>query len=102
MVPLLGGLGGVNVMAREMAAGLGVAPAITTSGELRFGTCLLNPPSGYALADLELGKRFVSDLLAGASVRIEGDAPWYRGRCTLVGRGPFAGRSGRPTVDSCE
>ena len=53
-----------------------VAPAITTSGELRFGTCLLNPPSGYALGDLELGKRFVSDLLAGESVRIEGEAPW--------------------------
>ena len=76
VVPLLGGLGGVNVMAREIAAGLGVAAAITTSGELRFGTCLLNPPSGYALADLELGKRFVSDLLAGESVRIEGAAPW--------------------------
>jgi len=76
VVPLLGGLGGVNVMAREIAAGLGVAPAITTSGELRFGTCLLNPPTGYALADLELGKRFVSDLLAGESVRIEGHAPW--------------------------
>ncbi|MBH3427554.1 precorrin-3B C(17)-methyltransferase [Pseudomonas alkylphenolica] len=76
VVPLLGGLGGVNVMAREIAAGLGVAPAITTSGELRFGTCLLNPPSGYALADLELGKRFVSDLLAGERVRINGTAPW--------------------------
>lgn len=76
VVPLLGGLGGVNVMAREIAAGLDVAAAITTSGELRFGTCLLNPPSGYALADLELGKRFVSDLLAGESVRIEGAAPW--------------------------
>lgn len=76
VVPLLGGLGGVNVMARQIAAGLGVAPAITTSGELRFGTCLLNPPSGYALADLELGKRFVSDLLAGERVRIEGAAPW--------------------------
>ncbi|RMQ50617.1 CbiG protein/precorrin-3B C17-methyltransferase [Pseudomonas cichorii] len=76
VVPLLGGLGGVNVMAREIAAGLGVAPAITTSGELRFGTCLLNPPSGYALGDLELGKRFVSDLLSGESVRIEGAAPW--------------------------
>ncbi|MDD2049175.1 precorrin-3B C(17)-methyltransferase [Pseudomonas putida] len=76
VVPLLGGLGGVNVMAREIAAGLGVAAAITTSGELRFGTCLLNPPSGYALADLELGKRFVSDLLAGESVRIDGEAPW--------------------------
>jgi cobalt-precorrin 5A hydrolase/precorrin-3B C17-methyltransferase len=76
VVPLLGGLGGVNVMAREIAAGLQVTAAITTSGELRFGTCLLNPPSGYALADLELGKRLVSDLLAGHSVRIEGAAPW--------------------------
>ncbi|MFJ2365560.1 precorrin-3B C(17)-methyltransferase [Pseudomonas sp. NPDC087697] len=76
VVPLLGGLGGVNVLAREIADGLGVAAAITTSGELRFGTCLLNPPSGYALGDLELGKRFVSDLLAGQSVRIEGAAPW--------------------------
>ncbi|POF39606.1 precorrin-3B C(17)-methyltransferase [Pseudomonas laurylsulfativorans] len=76
VVPLLGGLGGVNVMAREIAAALDVAAAITTSGELRFGTCLLNPPSGYALGDLELGKRFVSDLLAGEAVRIEGAAPW--------------------------
>ncbi|MCU1780724.1 precorrin-3B C(17)-methyltransferase [Pseudomonas sp. 14P_5.3_Bac1] len=76
VVPLLGGLGGVNVMARDIAAALGVPAAITTSGELRFGTCLLNPPAGYQLADLELGKRFVSDLLAGESVRIEGTAPW--------------------------
>jgi cobalt-precorrin 5A hydrolase/precorrin-3B C17-methyltransferase len=76
VVPLLGGLGGVNVMAREIAAALEVAAAITTSGELRFGTCLLNPPSGYALGDLELGKRFVSDLLAGETLRIEGEAPW--------------------------
>ncbi|MFV3404504.1 MULTISPECIES: precorrin-3B C(17)-methyltransferase [Pseudomonas] len=76
VVPLLGGLGGVNLMAREIAEVLGVNAAITTSGELRFGTCLLNPPEGYALADLEQGKRFVSDLLAGAPVRLEGDAPW--------------------------
>jgi cobalt-precorrin 5A hydrolase/precorrin-3B C17-methyltransferase len=76
VVPLLGGLGGVNVMAREIANALEVSAAITTSGELRFGTCLLNPPSGYALGDLELGKRFVSDLLAGETVRIEGEAPW--------------------------
>lgn len=76
VVPLLGGLGGVNVMAREIAASLNTAAAITTSGELRFGTCLLNPPAGYALGDLELGKRFVSDLLSGESVRVEGAAPW--------------------------
>ena len=76
VVPLLGGLAGVNVMARDIAAALDVQPAITTSGELRFGTCVLNPPDGYALADLGQGKRFVSDLLAGESTRIEGDAPW--------------------------
>lgn len=76
VVPLLGGLGGVNVLAREVGAALQVPAAITTSGELRFGTCLLNPPTGFALGDLELGKRFVSDLLAGETVRIEGSAPW--------------------------
>lgn len=76
VVPLLGGLGGVNTMAREISAIFNVAAAITTSGELRFGQCLLNPPSGYALADIEQGKRFVSDLLSGANVRIDGDAPW--------------------------
>jgi len=76
VVPLLGGLAGVNLMARDIATALAVQPAITTSGELRFGTCVLNPPDGYALADQGLGKRFVSDLLAGESTRIEGDAPW--------------------------
>ncbi|AOI92310.1 precorrin-3B C(17)-methyltransferase [Burkholderia pseudomultivorans] len=76
VVPLLGGLTGVNAIAREIAAQLGIAPAITTSGELRFGACVLNPPDGYALADLAQGKRFVSDLLAGASTRIDGAAPW--------------------------
>ncbi|MBD1554332.1 precorrin-3B C(17)-methyltransferase [Pseudomonas typographi] len=76
VVPLLGGLGGVNHMARCIAAHLAVAPAITTSGELRFGQCLLDPPEGYVLADLDQGKRFVADLLGGAAVRIEGPAPW--------------------------
>ncbi|WP_298185662.1 precorrin-3B C(17)-methyltransferase [uncultured Pseudomonas sp.] len=76
VVPLLGGLAGVNHMAREVAAHLEINAAITTSGELRFGTCLLQPPAGYVLADLEQGKGFVSDLLGGQAVRIEGDAPW--------------------------
>ncbi|MFP3556021.1 precorrin-3B C(17)-methyltransferase [Paraburkholderia sp. SIMBA_049] len=76
VVPLLGGLSGVNVMAREIAAALDVPPSITTSGELRFGACVLNPPDGYTLASIDQGKRFVSDLLAGEATRIEGDAPW--------------------------
>lgn len=76
VVPLLGGLAGVNTLARELARALDIAPAITTSGELRFGACLLNPPDGYVLADLEQGKHFVSDLLAGEPARIDGEAPW--------------------------
>ncbi|MEX3628844.1 MAG: precorrin-3B C(17)-methyltransferase [Burkholderia sp.] len=79
VVPLLGGLTGVNLLAREIAETLGIAPAITTSGELRFGACVLNPPEGYALADIGAGKRFVSDLLAGASTRVDGPAPWLEG-----------------------
>lgn len=79
VVPLLGGLRGVNRLARRIGDALAVAPAITTSGELRFGACLLDPPAGYALADLEQGKRFVADLLAGETVRLDGDAPWLAG-----------------------
>lgn len=76
VVPLLGGLSGVNHLARELGAWLGTTPAITTSGELRFGTCVLNPPPGYVLSDVQQGKRLVSDLLGGEAVCIEGQAPW--------------------------
>ncbi|NRH40858.1 precorrin-3B C(17)-methyltransferase [Pseudomonas sp. MS15a(2019)] len=76
VVPLLGGLAGANRLARQLGTLLAVAPAITTSGELRFGTCLLDPPAGYALADVDVAKHRVADLLAGAPVRIEGEAPW--------------------------
>lgn len=77
VVPLLGGLNGVNVLAREIAAALNVTPAITTTGELRFGTCLLNPPAGYRLRNLTDGKTFISNLLAGEKMRVEGEAPWF-------------------------
>lgn len=76
VVPLLGGTTGVNPLARTIASILGIAPAITTSGELRFGTCLLNPPPGYVLKNPEDAKTFIADMLAGKKVRIEGDAPW--------------------------
>ncbi|HVJ41656.1 MAG TPA: precorrin-3B C(17)-methyltransferase [Dongiaceae bacterium] len=76
VVPLLGGLRGVNVLARQIAADLDVTPAITTTGELRFGTCLINPPEGYSLRNVSDGKTFISDLLAGKHARLEGEAPW--------------------------
>lgn len=79
VVPLLGGLNGVNVLAREIGAALSVAPAITTTGEIRFGTCLLNPPDEYVLHNPADGKTFIADLLAGAKMRIEGEVPWFEG-----------------------
>ncbi|WP_448265034.1 precorrin-3B C(17)-methyltransferase [Nostoc sp. DSM 114159] len=76
VVPLLGGLGGVNDLARRIAEALDVKAAITTTGDLRLGTTLLSPPSGYHLANPDDAKKFISDVLAGAQVNLEGIAPW--------------------------
>lgn len=78
VVPLLGGLNGVNNLARQIASVLDVKPAITTTGDIRFGIALEDPPAGYRLANPEYAKSFMSDLLAGHSVKLEGDAPWLR------------------------
>lgn len=76
VVPLLGGLRGVNALARRIGAALGTVPAITTTGEVRFGATLESPPDGYEPRDPGAAKRFMSDLLGGAKVRLVGDAPW--------------------------
>jgi cobalt-precorrin 5A hydrolase/precorrin-3B C17-methyltransferase len=76
VVPLLGGLHGVNDIARQIAMVLGVEAAITTTGDIRFRTALLSPPKGYYLANPDNAKKFISDLLAGARVRVVGTAPW--------------------------
>ncbi|PHJ65474.1 precorrin-3B C17-methyltransferase [Nostoc linckia z18] len=78
VVPLLGGLAGVNDLARRIAQVLDVKPAITTTGDLRLGTALLSPLPGYHLANPDDAKKFISDLLAGAQVKLEGTAPWLR------------------------
>jgi cobalt-precorrin 5A hydrolase/precorrin-3B C17-methyltransferase len=76
VVPLLGGLHGVNDLARLIAEALNVQPAITTTGDIRFRTALLAPPVGYHLANPDAAKTFIADLLAGATLQIEGKAPW--------------------------
>ncbi len=85
VVPLLGGLSGVNDMARAIARALDVAPAITTSGELRFGVNLLHPPAELTLANPDDAKTFMSDLLAGATLRLVGQSRWLS-----ASRLPFA------------
>jgi cobalt-precorrin 5A hydrolase/precorrin-3B C17-methyltransferase len=76
VVPLLGGLNGVNDLARRIAEVLDTQAAITTTGDIRFRTALLSPPPEYHLVNPEDAKTFISDLLAGAQVKLEGTAPW--------------------------
>ncbi|MDB9308970.1 precorrin-3B C(17)-methyltransferase [Aphanizomenon sp. CS-733/32] len=76
VVPLLGGLSGVNDLARQVGSALNIKPAITTTGDIRFHTALLSPPAGYHLANPEHGKKFIADLLAGGKVKLQGVAPW--------------------------
>jgi cobalt-precorrin 5A hydrolase / precorrin-3B C17-methyltransferase len=76
VVPLLGGLTGANELAKAIAQALRTQAAITATGQLRFNIVLEAPPSGYRLANPEHAKSFTSDLIAGATVKLLGDAPW--------------------------
>ncbi len=78
VVPLLGGLTGVNTLAEQIAAGLNISAAITTVGKLQFNTILPDPPLGYRLANPEHVKAFIADLIAEVTVSLEGDAPWLK------------------------
>ncbi|OCQ89914.1 precorrin-3B C(17)-methyltransferase [Nostoc sp. MBR 210] len=84
VVPLLGGLSGVNDLARRIAEVLDVQAAITTTGDIRFRTALLSPPAGYHLANPDDAKTFISDLLAGARVKLEGTALWLSNSQLLI------------------
>ncbi len=76
VVPLLGGHHGANEMAREVASNTGGHAAITTASDVRFGGALDDPPKGWGLANPQDMKDFAARLLAGETVRLEGDLPW--------------------------
>ena len=76
VVPLLGGMTGVNDLAEKIAAVLNIQAAITTTGKILFDTVLPDPPSGYRLANPEHVKAFIADAIAGSSISLDGDAPW--------------------------
>ncbi|MFQ6017687.1 MAG: precorrin-3B C(17)-methyltransferase [Kiloniellaceae bacterium] len=78
VVPLLGGHHGANDLARRIAGLLGISAAVTTAGDLRFGVALDDPPPGWRLANRADHKAFAGNLLAGARVRLEGEAAWLR------------------------
>ena len=76
VVPLLGGHRGANDLARVLGEVLGVAPAITTAGDRRFGIALDEPPRGWRLANPQDAKGVMAALLGGAKARLEGDSDW--------------------------
>jgi len=86
IVPLLGVTSGANRLARQIAGHLNAVAAITTSGELRFGINLLDPPSDLELVNVQDGKKFVSNLLDGATVRLTGESHDWLSHAQL----PFA------------
>ncbi|MGB0632688.1 MAG: precorrin-3B C(17)-methyltransferase [Alphaproteobacteria bacterium] len=77
VVPLLGGHHGANDFAADIAAALGVAAAVTTAGDVRFGAALDNPPAGWTLANPDDMKSFAADLLAGEAVRLDDTLPVF-------------------------
>ena len=76
VVPLLGGHRGANELARTLAQYFAIDAAITTAGDVRFGVALDDPPPGWTLANPGDAKAFMAELLAGASVRVEGEVSW--------------------------
>ena len=79
VVPLLGGHRGGNELARRIGDALGVAAAITTAGDVRFGLALDAPPPGWRVANPERAKAVTAALLAGTPVGLTveaGDAGW--------------------------
>jgi len=76
VVPLLGGHHGANDLARKIAQGLDIKPAITTAGDLHFGVALDSPPEGWVLSNPEHAKPFMARLLAGETAQVIGNLPW--------------------------
>ena len=76
VVPILGGHRGANRLAEVIGKALGVAPAVTTAGDLALGVALDEPPPGWRLANREDAKAAVAAVLSGAGLEVEGAVPW--------------------------
>ncbi|SHL33091.1 precorrin-3B C(17)-methyltransferase [Roseibium suaedae] len=76
IVPLLGGHRGANDLARRLGQSLRGHAAVTTAGDTALGIALDAPPEGWSLANPQDAKPVMAELLSGAAVTIEGDAPW--------------------------
>lgn len=79
VVPLLGGHSGANRLARDLAKELGISASVTTTGDLRHGIGVDDPPDGWTVANRKRSLPVAAALLAGEPVRLTveaGDATW--------------------------
>ncbi len=100
-VPLLGGHAGANRIAETVAEATGGRAAVTTTGDVRFGIALDDPPPGWRMADRANAKAVAAGLLAGEPVALvveSGDAAWLR-PAPFVPNAPLAVRVTHQTGD---
>ena len=76
IVPLLGGHRGANDLARSLARELGIAPALTTAGDVSHGLALDAPAAGWRLANPQDATAAMAAITNGALVITEGEMPW--------------------------
>ena len=73
VVPLLGGHHGANDLARQIAAELGGAAAVTTASDLIFGVAPDDPPEGWRVSDPKPVKPFAAGLLQHGAASVTGE-----------------------------
>jgi len=81
-VPLLGGHGGANRLAKAVAQITKGFAAITTAGDSALGLALDEPPQGWSVQNPDAAKAVVSNLLSGEAAGLQvdsGDASWLSG-----------------------
>ena len=82
IVPLLGGHHGANRLATDIAQATGGTAAITTAGDVIHGIALDDPPPGWTVANPEMAKPVMADLLDGKHVCLvieAGEPDWLSG-----------------------
>jgi len=73
VIPLLGGHRGANALAARLADALGIAPAITTAGEVTGGVALDDPPAGWRVVNPEAARAAMAALVDGTPVALDSD-----------------------------
>ena len=104
VVPLLGGHRGANDLARRIGNILGVAPAITTAGDLALGVALDAPPAGWRLRNAHAHGAVAAALLGGSPAQITGMAEHLSPLATRpnVTCTPVVGERGAVTIHAVD